>query len=80
MPSIGSTCAFSKNRPVTYDVKRYRELQALNLIPTAGGESLCCPEEFEPFFETGAFGVAQPDAAVVGGPESAFAFAIGRKR
>lgn len=62
--------SFLEEPAMTYDVVRYRELQALHLIPTAGGESFCCPEEFEPFFEAGAYGVAQPDAAVVGGPQS----------
>ncbi|MEO7653819.1 MAG: enolase C-terminal domain-like protein, partial [Bryobacteraceae bacterium] len=38
--------------------------------PIAGGESFCSPDEFEPFFEAGAYGVVQPDAAVVGGPAS----------
>ncbi len=61
---------FMEEPAMTYDVKGYRELQALNLIPTAGGESFSCPEEFEPFFEQGALGVAQPDASVVGGPAS----------
>jgi L-alanine-DL-glutamate epimerase-like enolase superfamily enzyme len=55
---------------MTYDVARYRELHRRGVIPTAGGESFTCPEEFEPFFEAGAFGVVQPDAAVVGGPAS----------
>ena len=55
---------------MTYDVNRYRELQAMGRIPIAGGESFSCPEEFEPFFESSALGVAQPDAAVVGGPAS----------
>ena len=55
---------------MTYDVRSYRDLQQLNLIPVAGGESFSAPEEFEPFFEAGAFGVVQPDAAVVGGPAS----------
>jgi L-alanine-DL-glutamate epimerase-like enolase superfamily enzyme len=61
---------FIEEPAMTYDVARYRELQQRGLIPTAGGESFTCPEEFEPFFEAGAYGVAQPDAAVVGGPAS----------
>jgi L-alanine-DL-glutamate epimerase-like enolase superfamily enzyme len=61
---------FFEEPALTYDLQRYRELQSLNLIPIAGGESFTCPEEFEPFFEAGAYGVAQPDAAVVGGPAS----------
>ncbi|MBI3943580.1 MAG: mandelate racemase/muconate lactonizing enzyme family protein [Chloroflexi bacterium] len=61
---------FMEEPAMTYDVERYRELQHLGLIPTAGGESFACPEEFEPFFAAGALGVAQPDAAVVGGPAS----------
>ncbi len=64
---------FMEEPAMTYDVRGYRELQALKLIPTAGGESFSCPEEFEPFFEAGALGVAQPDAAVVGGPASSAA-------
>lgn len=61
---------FIEEPAMTYDVKTYRALHSLNLIPTAGGESFSCPEEFEPFFDAGALGVAQPDAAVVGGPAS----------
>jgi D-galactarolactone cycloisomerase len=61
---------FLEEPAMTYDVATYRRLLDLNLVPPAGGESLCCPEEFEPFFEAGAYGVAQPDAAVVGGPAS----------
>ena len=55
---------------LTYDVEGYRELQRLQIISVAGGESFCAPDEFEPFFAGGALGVAQPDAAVVGGPVS----------
>jgi D-arabinonate dehydratase/D-galactarolactone cycloisomerase len=40
------------------------------LIPIAGGESFTDREEFAPFFRAGALGIAQPDAAVVGGPVS----------
>jgi L-alanine-DL-glutamate epimerase-like enolase superfamily enzyme len=61
---------FIEEPAMTYDVARYRELQRRGPIATAGGESFTCPEEFEPFFEVGAFGVVQPDAAVVGGPAS----------
>lgn len=61
---------FIEEPALTYDLKRYSELQSLNLIPVAGGESFSCPEEFEPFLEKGAYGVVQPDAAVVGGPAS----------
>ncbi|MCC5807089.1 MAG: mandelate racemase/muconate lactonizing enzyme family protein [Opitutales bacterium] len=61
---------FLEEPAMTYDVATYRRLLDLGMIPTAGGESFTCPEEFEPFFEAGAFGVAQPDAAVVGGPAS----------
>ena len=52
---------------MTYDLEGYRQLQQLRLAPTAGGESFTCPEEFDPFLQSGAYGVAQPDAAVVGG-------------
>ena len=62
--------AFLEEPAMTYDVAGYRYLNSLGLVPTAGGESFCCPEEFEPFFEAGAYGVVQPDAAVVGGPAS----------
>jgi galactonate dehydratase len=61
---------FMEEPAMTYDVRSYRDLQQMNLIPVAGGESFCSPEEFEPFFEAGAFGVVQPDAAVTGGPAS----------
>ncbi len=61
---------FIEEPAMTYDLGRYRELQRLSLIPIAGGESFCCPEEFEPFLDAGAYGIAQPDAAVVGGPAS----------
>lgn len=68
---------FIEEPAMTYDVKGYAHLQKLNLIPTAGGESFACPEEFDPFFEADALGVAQPDAAVVGGPASSAE--VGRK-
>jgi L-alanine-DL-glutamate epimerase-like enolase superfamily enzyme len=55
---------------MTYDLETYAALQRLGLIPIAGGESFTDPQEFEPFFRAGALGVAQPDAAVVGGPVS----------
>ncbi|MFZ0634043.1 MAG: mandelate racemase/muconate lactonizing enzyme family protein [Candidatus Acidiferrales bacterium] len=61
---------FMEEPAMTYELSRYRELQALSLIPTAGGESFTSSEEFEPFLATHALGVAQPDAAVVGGPKS----------
>jgi L-alanine-DL-glutamate epimerase-like enolase superfamily enzyme len=61
---------FLEEPALTYDVARYRELQRIGSIPIAGGESFTCPEEFEPMFAAGALGVAQPDAAVVGGPAS----------
>jgi len=61
---------FIEEPAMTYELERYRELQAAGLIPTAGGESFTSPEEFEPFLKSGALGVAQPDAAVVGGPAS----------
>lgn len=61
---------FFEEPALTYDLKYYQELQALGLIPIAGGESFCAPDEFELFFEAKAYGVAQPDAAVVGGPAS----------
>jgi L-alanine-DL-glutamate epimerase-like enolase superfamily enzyme len=61
---------FLEEPAMTYELERYRELQALRLIPTAGGESFTSPEEFELFLRSGALGVAQPDAAVVGGPAS----------
>ncbi|MBV9081198.1 MAG: hypothetical protein JOZ62_00870 [Acidobacteriaceae bacterium] len=63
---------FIEEPAMTYDVNRYRALQRMNRVPVAGGESFSCPEEFEPFFETRALDVAQPDAAVVGGPASCF--------
>lgn len=66
---------FLEEPALTYDVAGYRELQSMGLVPVAGGESFSCPEEFEPFFEAGAYGVAQPDAAVVGGPASCAAVA-----
>ncbi len=61
---------FMEEPAMTYELERYRELQTLRLIPTAGGESFTSPEEFEPFLKSGALGVAQPDASVVGGPAS----------
>ena len=61
---------FMEEPAMTYELKRYCDLQALGLVPTAGGESFTSPEEFEPFLRAGALGVAQPDAAVVGGPAS----------
>jgi L-alanine-DL-glutamate epimerase-like enolase superfamily enzyme len=61
---------FLEEPALTYDVAMYRRIQALGLTPTAGGECFCTPEEFEPFFAAQALGVAQPDAAVVGGPAS----------
>jgi D-galactarolactone cycloisomerase len=54
----------------TYDLERYRSLQATGRIAVAGGESFTSPEEFEPFFAARAYGVVQPDATVVGGPVS----------
>jgi L-alanine-DL-glutamate epimerase-like enolase superfamily enzyme len=63
---------FIEEPAMTYDLARYCDLQALNLVPVAGGESFCCPEEFWPFLEEGGYGVVQPDAAVVGGPTSCF--------
>jgi L-alanine-DL-glutamate epimerase-like enolase superfamily enzyme len=62
---------FLEEPAMTYDVKGYAALQRLGLAPIAGGESFTDPEEFAPFFEAQALGVAQPDAAVVGGPASA---------
>jgi L-alanine-DL-glutamate epimerase-like enolase superfamily enzyme len=61
---------FLEEPAMTYDVVGYAALQKLGLAPIAGGESFADPEEFSPFFEAGAYGVAQPDAAVVGGPAS----------
>jgi L-alanine-DL-glutamate epimerase-like enolase superfamily enzyme len=61
---------FFEEPALTYDVDGYAALQRLGLIPIAGGESFTDPAEFAPFFQAGAFGVAQPDAAVVGGPVS----------
>lgn len=54
----------------TYDIAGYASLQKLGIVPVAGGASFTDPAEFTPFFEAGAYGVAQPDAAVVGGPVS----------
>ena len=64
---------FLEEPAMTYDIAGYAALQRLGLAPVAGGESLADPEEFKPFFEAGAYGVAQPDAAVVGGPVSCMA-------
>jgi L-alanine-DL-glutamate epimerase-like enolase superfamily enzyme len=64
---------FFEEPAMTYDLDGYAALQKLRLIPIAGGESFTDPEEFEPFFRAGALGVAQPDAAVVGGPVSCVA-------
>ncbi|HWP40290.1 MAG TPA: mandelate racemase/muconate lactonizing enzyme family protein [Tepidisphaeraceae bacterium] len=64
---------FLEEPAMTYDVKGYAALQRLGLAAIAGGESFTDPEEFVPFFEAQALGVAQPDAAVVGGPASAVA-------
>lgn len=61
---------FLEEPALTYDVAGYASLQKLGSTPVAGGESFAAPEEFEPFFAAGAYGVAQPDAAVVGGPVS----------
>jgi D-galactarolactone cycloisomerase len=61
---------FLEEPAMTYDVSMYQRLQRIGLVPIAGGESFCCPEEFEPFFAAGALAVVQPDAAVVGGPAS----------
>ncbi len=61
---------FLEEPAMTYDVIGYRRIRELGLIPPAGGESFSCPEEFTPFLEAGAYGVAQPDAAVCGGPAS----------
>jgi L-alanine-DL-glutamate epimerase-like enolase superfamily enzyme len=61
---------FLEEPAMTYDVARYRALQRHGSIPVAGGESFTCPEEFEPMFAAGAYGIVQPDAAVVGGPAS----------
>jgi len=62
---------FLEEPAMTYDVKGYAALQRLGLTPIAAGESFTDPQEFAPFFEAQALGVAQPDAAVVGGPASA---------
>jgi L-alanine-DL-glutamate epimerase-like enolase superfamily enzyme len=61
---------FFEEPAMTYDIDGYAALQKLALIPIAGGESFTDPEEFLPFFRASALGVAQPDAAVVGGPVS----------
>jgi len=64
---------FLEEPAMTYDVDGYAALQKLGLIPIAGGESFTDPDEFEPLFRAAALGVAQPDAAVVGGPVSCMA-------
>jgi L-alanine-DL-glutamate epimerase-like enolase superfamily enzyme len=61
---------FLEEPALTYDVEGYAALQRLRLVPIAGGESFTDPEEFEPFFRAGAYGVVQPDTSVAGGPAS----------
>ncbi|HKG24386.1 MAG TPA: mandelate racemase/muconate lactonizing enzyme family protein [Thermomicrobiales bacterium] len=59
---------FLFEEPLAYtDPVGYAELRRSTAIPVAGGESLTTLEEFRRFADLDAFGVAQPDAAWVGG-------------
>lgn len=48
------------------DVEGYARLNATVGLPITGGEGFTTLEQFMPFFERGAFGIAQPDVAEAG--------------
>ena len=68
LDAIAPYATFLEEPARTYDVETYAALQARGGVAVAGGESFTDPAEFEPFFSASAFGLVQPDAAVVGGP------------
>lgn len=59
---------FFFEEPLPYDNPwGYGELTRSTSVPVAGGESLTTVQEFRSFADQGAFAIAQPDAAFLGG-------------
>jgi D-arabinonate dehydratase/D-galactarolactone cycloisomerase len=62
--------AFLEDPLLIHDMEGWSALKKERLVPIAGGEMFADPRQFERYIEAGAFDIAQPDAAVVSGPEA----------